>query len=541
MRSVCHGVLLLVVACGGQDECPGDPSKEKAGVCGCGVADEDSDEDGAFDCEDECPDDADKSSPGDCGCGFPDLDSDDDGIFDCDDGCPEDEDKDEPGDCGCGLSDGDGDGDGLAACVDNCPSAENSDQRDADGDLIGDACDNCERVPNADQLDADGDGTGDLCWCDPQPALCVGGMAGDFPCDSVDLITTMPLSAFNAENTNDIWGYTDPDSGTEYVLLGLDNGVAFLDITNPYCPTNVGFLPGENGPNLWRDLETGGSMLYVGSEQFGHGIQVFDLAHLSEYAGESLLFDEDYLYEGVGSSHTVTVESVHAFASANGSSTCGGGLHLMDLSDPLVPTFEACYSESGYIHDSHCVDYQGPDEQYVGRPICITANGYSGDFSVVDVSDLGNPETLSVTDYPGSVYTHQAWFTEDQAWLVIDDEIDETTFGVNTTTYIFDMTDLDAPSFVDAYVGDAPSIDHQQFVKGHYLYQANYSAGLRILDLANISTGDLEEVAYFDVYPVDDQAEYVGAWTSYPWFESGIVPVNSLYEGLLLVRPNLPE
>lgn len=51
-----------------QDLCPRDPSKIEPGICGCGVADTDSDADGVADCQDQCPHDQGKVLPGDCGC-----------------------------------------------------------------------------------------------------------------------------------------------------------------------------------------------------------------------------------------------------------------------------------------------------------------------------------------------------------------------------------------------------------------------------------------------------------------------------------------
>jgi len=65
------------------DGCPDDPDKTQPGVCGCGVADTDNDEDGTPDCKDGCPNDPNKTSPGICGCGIPDTDSNGDGVPDC--------------------------------------------------------------------------------------------------------------------------------------------------------------------------------------------------------------------------------------------------------------------------------------------------------------------------------------------------------------------------------------------------------------------------------------------------------------------------
>ncbi|MCZ6698934.1 MAG: thrombospondin type 3 repeat-containing protein, partial [Planctomycetota bacterium] len=70
------------------DECPGDPAKTDAGVCGCGSSDDDNDADGTPNCFDKCPDDPNKTDTGACGCGSADVDSDGDLILDCNDNCP---------------------------------------------------------------------------------------------------------------------------------------------------------------------------------------------------------------------------------------------------------------------------------------------------------------------------------------------------------------------------------------------------------------------------------------------------------------------
>lgn len=526
---------------GGSDDCPDDPIKDDPGTCGCGTPDVDSDGDGTADCADDCSDDDTKLAAGACGCGVADDDSDGDGAPDCVDSCSDDPDKTDPGACGCGLPETDDDGDGVPTCSDDCPAVANADQRDVDADGLGDGCDNCADAPNPDQSDVDDDGVGDVCACATQGALCIDGEAGGYPCDNVDLVAFVPVSEFGSENVNDVWGWVQPETGHEFVLLGADDGVVFFDISNPYCPVNVGKLPQATEPSLWRDLETLDHYLYVGSEADGHGIQVMDLDQLGAYAGTPLQFEADAWYRDVGSSHTLTVDPLTGILSVNGSETCGGGLHLADLSNPLNPVFGGCYTESGYIHDAHCVTYHGPDAEHDGAPICITANGPIGTVSIVDTSDLANTVQLAEVGYPRSIYPHQGWLTEDQRYFLLDDEIDEYIFGSPTTTLVFDFLDLDAPLFVGAWEHETTSVDHNQYVKGSFVYQGNYRSGLRILDLTNVATADLSEVAYFDVEPQSDAPEFDGAWGAWPWFESGIVPVPDLFDGLFLVRPNLPE
>jgi hypothetical protein len=51
------------------DTCPDDPLKNAAGACGCGVPDDDFDDDATVDCLEECPDNAGQTEPtGPCGC-----------------------------------------------------------------------------------------------------------------------------------------------------------------------------------------------------------------------------------------------------------------------------------------------------------------------------------------------------------------------------------------------------------------------------------------------------------------------------------------
>mgnify|MGYP002806982930 CR=1 FL=1 len=88
----------------------------------------------------------------------------------------------------------------------------------------------------------------------------------------------------------------------------------------------------------------------------------------------------------------------------------------------------------------------------------------------------------------GSGYSHQAWLTEDHAWLLHSDEMDEVATGIPMTTRIFDLSDLDAPVEMDPYTSHLPSIDHNLFVFNGLAYQSAYNAGLRILDATDPGT-----------------------------------------------------
>jgi choice-of-anchor B domain-containing protein len=128
--------------------------------------------------------------------------------------------------------------------------------------------------------------------------------------------------------------------------------------------------------------------------------------------------------------------------------------------------------------------------------------------------------------------------TEDQRYYVMDDELDEGS--VNTRTYIWDLLDLDNPQLIGTHVAATAAIDHNMYVKDGLVFQANYRAGLRILDAAEIASGTLSEVGYFDIYPANDSARFNGAWSSYPYYESGLIVVSGIEQGLYVLRYQNP-
>ena len=71
---------------------------------------------------------------------------------------------------------------------------------------------------------------------------CENGMAGEFPCNNVTLLAHLSPEDMWGNELNDIWGWTDPETGKEYALVGLTDGVAFVDITDPVNPVFVGKL-----------------------------------------------------------------------------------------------------------------------------------------------------------------------------------------------------------------------------------------------------------------------------------------------------------
>lgn len=103
------------------------------------------------------------------------------------------------------------------------------------------------------------------------------------------------------------------------------------------------------------------------------------------------------------------------------------------------------------------------------------------------------------------------WLTEDSRYILVDDEADEYRgYESNTRTVIVDVQDLDNPLNHGEFYSQIGAIDHNLYVLGNHVYQANYRGGLRILDISNISTNQIEEIGYFDVYPDSNTNSFNG-------------------------------
>ncbi len=387
-----------------------------------------------------------------------------------------------------------------------------------------------------------------------------------FECNDVDLLSFVPADELLAEvngdvltggGVSDVWAWVDPRTGDEYVLVGVTTGVAALRVTDPTDPEYLGHVLNTGAQLIWFDVKVDENYAFMVSESPAMGMKILDLRLLRDLqevppnttvplpvttypldlVAHNVVIDTDadmlYLVGsgaalGFGSVCTVDADSA----------TDNAGLHAIDISQPLVPVYEGCHSEQGYVHDANCDTYTGPDAEHHGKQICITA--HEDGVAIVDTTDPANMVTLSATtdeDYPRVAYSHQGWMSEDQHWYFHGDELDEG--GTEPTrTFVFDIRDLDdiALHFVNEPGG--VNIDHNMYTHEGLLYQSNYTAGLQVFDTSGVADGVLPLIAEFDVWPDDggtDPAEFSGSWSNYPYLPSGTIPVTSIADGLFLL------
>lgn len=374
---------------------------------------------------------------------------------------------------------------------------------------------------------------------------CENGFAGQYPCNDYDLLANIPISTL--ANTNgtpegsDIWGWTDPTTNKEYAIFATTNSTAFVDVTDPINPVFLGRLDSNAGNNVWRDVKVYNNHAFIVADNVGaHGMQVFDLTRLRNVTTPQN-FTSDTVFTGVTSCHNIVINEASGFAYLVGCRTFSGGPVFVDIRDPKNPVAAGGFSSEGYTHDAQVITYNGPDTKYQGKEILLASNGNQGgpnDVVIVDVTDKSSPQLISKISYQNSRYAHQGWFTEDQRYFILGDELDEIGFGHNTKSIIFDLSDLENPSLSSTYFGTSTAIDHNGYIKGNLYYLASYRAGVRVLDISNIAsaTNPMTEVGFFDTYTQNNNAGFNGVWSVYPYFSSGNIIVSDIEKGLFIIR-----
>lgn len=376
-------------------------------------------------------------------------------------------------------------------------------------------------------------------------AICENGFAGIYPCNGYDLMSNIPLSTFGATAGNDSWGWTDPINQKEYAIMATNTNTVFVDISNASNPIYLGNLPSATITSPWRDVKVYNNHAFIVADNVtgedSHGMQVFDLTRLRDVTNPPETFTADTRFTGIGRAHNIVINETSGYAyvvGGNRNNSFSGGPEFINIKNPKSPIATGGLSDGGYSHDAQVVTYNGPDLDYIGQEILVGSN--ENEIVIANVTNKTNPVIISTISYNNVGYTHQGWFTENMSHFILGDELDETRFGSNTRTLVFDFTDLDNPNLSSTYFGQTAAIDHNGYVKGNTYYLANYRAGMRVLDISNIaaSTNSMTEIGFFDTYPDNNNANFNGVWNVYPYFESGNIVISDIERGLFIVKKN---
>lgn len=320
---------------------------------------------------------------------------------------------------------------------------------------------------------------------------------------------------------NDIWHWVDEDTGTEYAIVGLRNGVSIVSLEDPENATEVVYIPGQS--STWRDIKTWGDWAYVTTDQGGttEGLTVIDMSQLPDAAP---YYHWTPSFPNLGG----TLETCHnlyidefGYCYLAGCNLNGGGPLVIDVfTEPGVPSLvSACppiYSHDVYARDNRL----------------YSSEIYVGNFTVYDVEDKQNITPIGTQPTPFT-FTHNTWLSDDGSAIFTTDEL------ANAPVAAYDISDLDEIVELDQYVPIETIgnnvIPHNVHVWNDYLIISYYTDGGRVVDAANPS--NLIEVGNFDTF-FGGGAGFNGAWGADPFLPSGIVLISDINSGLYVLAPD---
>ncbi len=308
------------------------------------------------------------------------------------------------------------------------------------------------------------------------------------------------LDQYSAAGYNDIWGYVD-GSGTEYALLGVRTGTSIVNLSNPQNPIEVAFIPGPQ--SIWRDIKVHNTYAYVITEQTGsgQGLQIIDLSQLPTTA--TLVNTIDTWFTRA---HNIYIENGFAYVIGTNN---GGGMHILDLSDPVNPTRTSYYTGSGYIHDV-----------YVWNDTVVACA--EDVYDLVDITDKNNAQLISRSIALPGIYAHSGWMTEDKRYFLGTEEFNQIDITV------WDLQDRSSWDLVvSSWEMPSNSTVHNLYIKGDYAHISYYSDGYVVLDISNPLNPTLA-----GRYDTPDM------WGCYPYLPSGITICSDIDNGLWVFQFN---
>ncbi len=313
------------------------------------------------------------------------------------------------------------------------------------------------------------------------------------------------------QNTNDIWGWVDPDDGTEYAIVGTVTGVSVVSLADPENIVEVAFLPGAS--STWRDMKTWGNYAYVTNESSG-GLMVIDLTDAPNNITATNWTPNIPGLGTLNSAHNIYIDEF-GYAYLAGANLNSGGMLIIDVfTTPGSPQFVAA-APPVYAHDVYVRDNKMyASEIYLGR------------LGIYDVSDKMNIPLLATQQTPFN-FTHNAWLNDAGTVVFTTDE------KANAPVAAYDISDLDNIIELDQFKPvatlNANVIPHNVHVWEDWLIISYYTDGGIIVDASK--PDNLIEVGNWDTF-LGGNGGFSGAWGAYPYLPSGLVLLTDIGNGL---------
>jgi choice-of-anchor B domain-containing protein len=321
---------------------------------------------------------------------------------------------------------------------------------------------------------------------------------------------------------NDLIGWTDPNTGKEYIIMGSIDSTYFFDVSDP---RNIQKCAAYDGKvrSINRDYDVYQHYVYCVSDNGDPGaFQIFDLQYLPDSVHLVL---EDTTISTRTHSLCVDSASKRLYFQSGSKGAERYFLLILSLEDPENPVVV------GELKDVNC---NRVHEAYYRNDTAYCSCGYNGFY----VYDMTRPDSIiyigSVKPpYPYNGYNHTSWLNEDGTFLVFTDEV---PIGLPIKLYSINANkkDFDYETSFNSHPGATP---HNVIWLGNQLWTSAYEDGMVLWDMTNPFAPKIE--AFYDTYPQNAEGSYLGltgCWGVYPFFKSGNIAASDMRNGLFMLQ-----
>jgi choice-of-anchor B domain-containing protein len=313
------------------------------------------------------------------------------------------------------------------------------------------------------------------------------------------------------------WGYTAPN-GREYAILGCQTGTAFVDITDSANIVERDFVTGVSSG--WREMKVFSNYAYVVSEGINSRLQVINL----QYLPDSVSLVTTFAYTNYDHTHSISQSGPYIYLNG-GNNTQGmannGGVTAIDITNPTAPVKRGSWG-SQYVHDCRIVN----DTIYA----CNIYNP-PGTISVINAINKDALVTVNSWQNNPNPFPHNCALPNDRRYIYTTDE----TQSPNGKLKVWDKSNLSNVTLVTTWqpTNITTAIVHNVEIYNNLAVIAHYTAGIRILNITNPTTPT--EIAWYDTYPTNNNANFSGCWGVF-MFPSGKIIGSDISGGLFVIK-----
>lgn len=286
--------------------------------------------------------------------------------------------------------------------------------------------------------------------------------------DAQKNLTLISSTTFGSQTLAGCWHYND-NTGKEYAIVGAEDNLLIVDITNPVTPVLLQSIPAPS--SLWREVKVLGDYAYsvteaAGTQGVNAGLLVVDLTTLPGMVNYKFWDGDGPISGQLSTGHTITAANGYVYI--NGSNIGVGGVIIVDVTNPYFPTYAGEYTIA-YCHDSY----------YVNDTL-FTSEIYAGRFGAVDVSNKANPVVINQQTTPGN-FNHNTWISDNHRVLFTADEVAGSPLGS------YDISNINNIQLLDIYFADTLGGNevHNVRVLNDFLLCPSYGSQVTIVDAAH--------------------------------------------------------